>query len=61
MSSQGLGKNTTPELIAGLAAALRRLGHDVLTAIEAGQAGQRIEDHVVLDFASPDPLRPGLG
>jgi len=31
---------------------LRRLGHDVLTAIEAGQANQRIPDEVVLDFAT---------
>jgi hypothetical protein len=32
--------------------ALRGLGHDVLTAIEAGQANQRIPDHVVLEFAT---------
>jgi Domain of unknown function (DUF5615) len=32
--------------------ALRRLGHDALTAIEAGQANQRIADDVVLDFAT---------
>ena len=32
--------------------ALRRLGHDVLTAIEAGQANQRLPDDVVLDFAA---------
>ena len=31
--------------------ALRRLGHDVLTVLEAGQANQRIEDHDVLAFA----------
>ena len=32
-------------------AALRRLGHDVLTVLEAGQANQRIDDHAVLTFA----------
>ena len=32
--------------------ALRRLGHDVLTAFEAGQANQRIPDDAVLDFAT---------
>ncbi len=32
--------------------ALRRLGHDVLTAFEAGQANQRIPDDAVLGFAS---------
>src|SRR5712691_8100590 len=31
---------------------LRLLGHDVLTAYEAGQAGQGIEDAVVLAFAT---------
>jgi uncharacterized protein DUF5615 len=31
--------------------ALRRLGHDVLTAAEAGQAGQGIADDAVLAFA----------
>lgn len=31
--------------------ALRRLGHDVLTALEAGQANQSIEDVDVLAFA----------
>jgi hypothetical protein len=30
---------------------LRRLGHDVLTAQEAGQANQAIADERVLDFA----------
>jgi len=30
---------------------LRRLGHDVLTAMEAGQANQRIPDEAVLEFA----------
>ncbi|HEY7423269.1 MAG TPA: DUF5615 family PIN-like protein [Gemmataceae bacterium] len=30
---------------------LRRLGHDVLTAHEAGRANQRIPDPDVLDFA----------
>ena len=32
--------------------ALRRLGHDVLTAFEAGQANQRIPDDIVLEFAT---------
>lgn len=32
--------------------ALRRLGHDVLTAYEAGQANQRIKDDAVLEFAT---------
>ena len=31
--------------------ALRQLGHDVLTAAEAGQAGHRIPDDVVLAYA----------
>jgi predicted nuclease of predicted toxin-antitoxin system len=31
--------------------ALRRLGHDVLTAAEAGQAGQGIADDALLAFA----------
>ena len=31
-------------------AALRQLGHDVLTVFEAGQANQRIEDHDILAF-----------
>jgi predicted nuclease of predicted toxin-antitoxin system len=31
--------------------ALRRLGHDVLTVLEAGQANQRIEDVDILAFA----------
>ncbi len=30
---------------------LRRLGHDVLTTLEAGNAGQAIPDETVLDFA----------
>jgi hypothetical protein len=30
---------------------LRRLGHDVLTCQEAGQASQAIPDEAVLDFA----------
>lgn len=34
------------------AEALRRLGHDVLTAFEAGQANQRVPDDAVLDFAT---------
>ena len=32
--------------------ALRRLGHDVLTALEAGQANRRIPDEAVLEFAT---------
>ncbi len=32
--------------------ALRRLGHDVLTAFEAGQANQRIPDEAVLEYAT---------
>ena len=32
--------------------ALRGLGHDVLTALEAGQANQRIPDEAVLEFAT---------
>ena len=32
--------------------ALRALGHDVLTTQEAGNAGQAIPDHEVLDFAT---------
>ena len=32
--------------------ALRRLGHDVLTSFEAGQANQRVPDDAVLDFAT---------
>jgi hypothetical protein len=31
---------------------LRQLGHDILTAHEAGQAGQGIEDAAVLAFAT---------
>ena len=34
--------------------ALRRLGHDVLTAQEAGLANQRTPDHQVLAFATSD-------
>jgi hypothetical protein len=30
---------------------LRRLGHDLLTTVEAGQSGQRIPDEDVLRFA----------
>lgn len=33
---------------------LRRLGHDVLTTQEAGQAGQAIADEAVLAFARAD-------
>lgn len=32
--------------------ALRRLGHDVLTALEAGQAGQGVPDLAVLEAAT---------
>jgi hypothetical protein len=32
--------------------ALRRRGHDVLTAAEAGHANQRVPDHAVLTFAT---------
>jgi Domain of unknown function (DUF5615) len=32
--------------------ALRRLGHDVLTAFEAGQANERIPDDAVVEFAA---------
>jgi hypothetical protein len=32
--------------------ALRGLGHDVLTALDAGQANQRIPDEAVLQFAT---------
>ena len=32
--------------------ALRRRGHDVLTALEAGQANQRVPDDAVLEFAT---------
>ena len=32
--------------------ALRKLGHDVLTAFEAGKANQRIPDDAVLEFAT---------
>lgn len=32
--------------------ALRGLGHDVLTTLEAGNAGQAIPDHEVLEFAT---------
>src|SRR5258708_4313517 len=31
---------------------LRKLGHDVLTALEAGRANQRIPDSQVLEFAT---------
>jgi predicted nuclease of predicted toxin-antitoxin system len=34
--------------------ALRRRGHDVLTAADAGQANQRIPDREVLDYARRD-------
>jgi hypothetical protein len=30
---------------------LRELGHDVLTALEAGNANQRVADEAVLDYA----------
>ena len=32
--------------------ALRALGHDVLTSLEAGNANQGIEDHEVVQFAT---------
>jgi hypothetical protein len=32
--------------------ALRALGHDALTTLEAGNAGQAIPDHEVLEFAT---------
>ena len=32
--------------------ALRKRGHDVLTAFEAGQANQRIADEAVVEFAT---------
>ena len=32
--------------------ALRLLGHDVMTVLEAGQANRRVPDEVVLEFAS---------
>jgi hypothetical protein len=35
----------------GVVEELRRLGHDVLTVFEAGNAGQRIPDDEVLRFA----------
>ena len=31
--------------------ALRQLGHDVLTSLDAGNAGQSLPDHTVLAFA----------
>lgn len=34
--------------------ALRRLGYDVLTCVEAGQANQRIVDELVLETATKD-------
>jgi hypothetical protein len=34
--------------------ALRALGHDVLTSLEAGRANQSLPDEDVLDFASQD-------
>ena len=34
--------------------ALRELGHDVLTSMEAGRANQRIPDEEVLEFARSD-------
>ena len=35
-----------------VAAALRELGHDVLTVLDAGQAEQRVTDEEVLAFAA---------
>jgi len=37
--------------------ALRQLGHDVLTAFEAGQANQRVSDRAVLEFATKAQAR----
>lgn len=34
--------------------ALRRLGHDVLTSLDAGRANQRIPDEDVIEFAKAD-------
>jgi hypothetical protein len=34
--------------------ALRKLGHNVLTTLEAGQADQRIPDHEVLQYATQE-------
>jgi hypothetical protein len=34
--------------------ALRQLGHDVLTTIESGKAGQAISDQAVLTFATTE-------
>ena len=34
--------------------ALRRLGHDVLTSLEAGRANQRLDDQEVLTFAASE-------
>lgn len=36
----------------GVVEALRRLGHDVLTALEGGQANRAVPDDEVLDFAT---------
>jgi hypothetical protein len=33
---------------------LRKLGHDVLTILESGHAGQRFPDEAVLNFASSE-------
>jgi hypothetical protein len=33
---------------------LRRLGHDVLTSLDAGQANQRIQDDAVIRYATKD-------
>lgn len=33
---------------------LRRLGHDVLTVLDSGRAGQRTSDEEVLDFATSE-------
>jgi hypothetical protein len=35
---------------------LRRLGHDVLTSYEAGQANQKIPDDQVLAYATPSAI-----
>jgi hypothetical protein len=39
---------------------LRSLGHDVLTVVEAGNAGQRIPDEAVLAYASAPNLACNL-
>ncbi len=50
--AKGPEKAEVLESLAQQIEALRRLGHDVLTAFEAGQAHQRIPDEAVLEFAT---------